>query len=184
MRADLRNFLAGRSALCVERAEMWNVQIKLRSSTFVDEAQPPDDLVTSVKAIVFSGTNVLVARNPSGVHIFPGGRREAGEALDQALLREIFEETGLHVDIGKRLGFLVYHHLTPLPEGYSYPYPEFVNVVYVARAHDKQQVVVNDEYELEAVFMPMSETVLLSLPLHQRTLLSAALNHLGEPMPG
>lgn len=184
MRVDLSNFLADRSALCVEEAQMWNGEIRMRLSTFADEAQPPDDLVTSVKAIIFSGTNVLVSRNPAGVHILPGGRREAGESQDQALHREIFEETGLEIDIDGTLGILVYHHLTPMPEGYSYPYPDFINVVYMASAHEEREVVVKDEYELEAAFMPTSETVLLRLPQHQRILLSVALNRREMPMRG
>ncbi|MDX1636238.1 MAG: 8-oxo-dGTP diphosphatase MutT, partial [Marinobacter sp.] len=54
-------------------------------------------------AVVRRGGRVLIARRPDGVHQgglleFPGGKVEAGETVQQALVRELAEETGLRVD--------------------------------------------------------------------------------------
>lgn len=49
-------------------------------------------------AVVRNGTVLLVkrARQPSqGLYAFPGGKVEAGEALEEAAARELLEETGL-----------------------------------------------------------------------------------------
>ena len=54
-----------------------------------------------VKAILLRGSNVLLARRSSGRRnypdrwSFPGGHVETGEALDDALVRELQEEIGL-----------------------------------------------------------------------------------------
>jgi len=53
--------------------------------------------------VVFRDGKVLIARRPDHVHQgglleFPGGKVEAGETVQQALVREIQEETGLRIN--------------------------------------------------------------------------------------
>lgn len=50
--------------------------------------------------------NVLAARRstaPAGRWEFPGGKAEAGESAEDALVREISEELGVLVEVGERL---------------------------------------------------------------------------------
>ena len=59
------------------------------------------DIHVAVAVIVRDG-RVLIARRPDHVHQgglleFPGGKVEPGESVQAALVREIAEETGLHV---------------------------------------------------------------------------------------
>ena len=61
------------------------------------------DIHVAVAVIVREG-RVLIARRPDHVHQgglleFPGGKVEAGETVQQALVREILEETGLRVPV-------------------------------------------------------------------------------------
>lgn len=51
----------------------------------------------SVKAILHSPLGVLFVKNPRNEWELPGGRPEAGESLEAALLREVQEECGLTV---------------------------------------------------------------------------------------
>ena len=56
---------------------------------------------------------ILITQRPPGSHLaglweFPGGKREAGEGLEDCLEREIFEELGMKVR-AKRVRFTVFH---------------------------------------------------------------------------
>ena len=67
--------------------------------------------ITEITAggIVFNGDKVLVLRNWKGVWVFPKGHVELGESREEAALREVFEETGLHARIGGPAGMSSFH---------------------------------------------------------------------------
>lgn len=59
-----------------------------------------------VGAIILDGTRVLMTKSEGcGYYYSVGGRVKLGETAEQAVLREVFEETGVHTEI-KRLGFV------------------------------------------------------------------------------
>ena len=59
-----------------------------------------------VAAIIQNGSKVLMARNPNDNLCYSvGGRVKMNETLEQAVIREVFEETGIKVDID-RMGFI------------------------------------------------------------------------------
>ena len=68
--------------------------------------------IPCVGAVVLAaeGRLLLIRRaHPPGQGLWsiPGGRVEPGESDEAALIREILEETGLHVDIGREVGVFV-----------------------------------------------------------------------------
>ena len=64
--------------------------------------------IRAVAMIVNNGKILLIHRMNSGkeYYVFPGGGVENGETVEQAVLREVQEETSLEVKIEK----LLYHH--------------------------------------------------------------------------
>jgi LmbE family N-acetylglucosaminyl deacetylase len=93
MTPELATFLArhtpGRAGMVV-----WeNGCLPLRIAGYLSDALPPLDYVTSVRSLVFQDGALLVLRNRDGMHVLPGGRREAGETLEHTLAREVLEAT-------------------------------------------------------------------------------------------
>ncbi len=75
-----------------------------------DARSYPSRPILSVGAVVTSGDAVLLVRRAQeprkGQWSLPGGAVEVGETLVAAVQREVFEETGLLVDVGPLLEVL------------------------------------------------------------------------------
>ena len=152
------------------------VGIRFKMACYLGCELPPLDYVTSVRSIVFRGGQVLVMRNAHETHLIPGGRRESSETLEETLRREVLEETGWEITPLCVLGFVHFHHLTPKPQGYAYPYPNFLQVVYVAAATVQcPGARVPDEYEMESTFRPVTEARALDATSCQKVFLEAAI---------
>jgi mutator protein MutT len=64
-------------------------------------------------ALVFRGGKLLITQRYLEAHLgglweFPGGKREPGEAFEQCLVRELQEELGIEVTVGKLLESLTH----------------------------------------------------------------------------
>jgi ADP-ribose pyrophosphatase YjhB (NUDIX family) len=60
----------------------------------------------SVYGIIIHDNKILMIRNKSnGKFFFPGGGVNLGETLSDALKREVFEETGIKIEVEKFLHF-------------------------------------------------------------------------------
>jgi 8-oxo-dGTP pyrophosphatase MutT (NUDIX family) len=64
------------------------------------EAPKPNRIVPAVTAVVTDDTGavLLQRRTDNGLWALPGGGIELGESVGQALVREVWEETGLDVE--------------------------------------------------------------------------------------
>ncbi|MGA1195329.1 MAG: hypothetical protein ACO36I_02385 [Candidatus Latescibacterota bacterium] len=68
------------------------------------------------------------------------------------------------------------HPLTPKPQEYPYPYPDFIQLIYTAQAVDFITQAKNaDDYEIEATFYPVDTIDSLEIPKFQHLYLNEAL---------
>jgi ADP-ribose pyrophosphatase YjhB (NUDIX family) len=148
--------------------------MQLRLNTYVGAYEPPDAYVTSVRCVVLREGAVLVVRDPTGIHITPGGRREPGETYIETLQREVLEETGWLVTGLQPLAIRHFHHCTPKPDGYLYPYPDFFHLIFAGAAteHRPHRREVGG-WELSADFIPINNLLLEELSASDRLLLGA-----------
>ena len=79
------------------------------------EGTPAVKAIHVAVAVIFREGRVLIARRPDHAHQgglleFPGGKVEPGETVQQALRREIAEETGLQVPLDSLQPVIGIHH--------------------------------------------------------------------------
>ncbi len=81
-------------------------------------------LAIGCSAVIFDSTKqkvLLTRRADNGQWCLPGGHMDAGESAAEACAREVWEETGLHVRVGRLIG--VYsnpHRLIEYADGNRY----------------------------------------------------------------
>jgi 8-oxo-dGTP pyrophosphatase MutT (NUDIX family) len=135
---DVLEVLRSTEPVATERI-VWPGGLLLDLAAYVPLRSLPSRFVTSVRCLVQVGDRVIVCHAPDGPHIWPGGRRMAGESYRATARREVYEETGRTIDehLMRPLGFLHYRYVEPQPEDHPYPHPDFLQIVYAARIDDR-----------------------------------------------
>lgn len=182
MPSPLDDFLHGQTAVD-EAQSVWQWQnhtLPLRQQTYLCPTLPPDELISSARAILFHGDDVMVIRDPQNEpYIIPGGRREPGEAVLETLQREIREETGWSLRDTAVIGCVHFQHLGPKPAGYPYPYPHFFWAIFAAQAGNLDSTGIEDDFYVTSTnFEPIRKVAAWSLSDGQNNLLQAALTTL------
>ncbi len=89
-------------------------------------AKDPQELRLSVSAVVWGDRQrrelLLMRRSDNGHWGLPGGYVEVGESVSEAAAREVFEETGVRIEVGRLIG--VYSE----PERQVIEYPDGARV--------------------------------------------------------
>lgn len=110
---------------------------------------PPKHIVAVAGLVTNEQGHVLMIRSPRRDWEFPGGQVEEGETLTQALQREICEETGVHVSVGKLAGvysnikshIVMFDFLCAWSEGEPRTSAESLEVAWVAREEALERII-------------------------------------------
>lgn len=102
-------------------------------------------------------------------YILPGGKIEKGESLEEALQREIFEETGMHGEIQESLSFdqIIF-------EGKRYLLCNFI----FSWSGSEEEIVLNQEYTGEYSWYTLDEALNLELGGNASVALTAYKKHI------
>ncbi len=120
----------------------------------LDDELPPLHLITSALALAFSGQQILMTNlNARGWDI-PGGHIENGESPEEALHREVMEETGATLSNVRLLGYERIRLLAPCPPHYRYPYPDSYQCLFLATVADMPDFISTEETRERALFTP------------------------------
>ena len=87
----------------MERSEKMEI-VSVNESNLTDSEL--DIINNKVRAILVKDDKVLIA-NYGGIILFPGGKVDKDESLEEALIRELFEETGIKYEINEFRNLLI-----------------------------------------------------------------------------
>jgi mutator protein MutT len=76
---------------------------------------PPVPLVHVVAGLIFRNGRLLITQRPPESHLgglweFPGGKCEPGESDEQTLIRELREELGVEVEVGRLIDSVTHRY--------------------------------------------------------------------------
>jgi 8-oxo-dGTP diphosphatase len=106
----------------------------LRCAFEMRDSAPPAELVGNVNCVPFVGEGCLVLLLRNGKTEIPGGTLEPGEAYEQAIRRELFEEAGARLASFAVLGAWRCRSSEPAPYRPHLPHPESYRVVVYGEA--------------------------------------------------
>jgi ADP-ribose pyrophosphatase YjhB (NUDIX family) len=119
----------------------------------------------SVSALIFEGERVLLAhRRAIDWWNLPGGAMDPHETVDEALRREVHEETGLEIEIGQLVGV------------YSKPLKQEIVLSFRCRVIGGTLGAIDDEDIDESRYFPVHELPINTLPKHRQRIADALLN--------
>lgn len=174
MNDGLGKFLSPLTAF-EEETQIWESLGTMRIACYLTVKMPPRRYVSSARAVVIDGDRVLLVQDRDGVHIIPGGKLEPGETPEEAMRREVIEETGWSLVFCTPIGVLHFTHVHPMSEGQG-TQPDFLQVVYAGiPGKYYPELRETDGYEIGSEFVSIDQVRQMTLGTGQETYIETAI---------
>jgi 8-oxo-dGTP diphosphatase len=121
---------------------------------YLTDELPPAEQCSTAFGFVFQGDEVLLTRLHDRDWDIPGGVIDPGETPEVAAVREVWEETGVRVEVVKLIGIQELEILGPRPEGHRWPYPISTQVYYLCQLVELAPFTANHETSERGFFAP------------------------------
>ncbi len=109
--------------------------------------------ITQVYGVcIDSEGRVLMQKHPERPWNIPGGKPEAGETYEQALAREVYEETNVHIERPAMIGYQEVY-VDGVVKNYQLRYIAFVTAI------DERQPDPDEGVMRERLFVPLAEAM-------------------------
>jgi 8-oxo-dGTP pyrophosphatase MutT (NUDIX family) len=104
----------------------------------VSKKNPDPNLCTAAFCVTSHNGGLLLVNNRKRGWEIPGGHIDEGEEIEQALLREVMEESGAVIENPQMFGYKIVLPVSPIPhrdkKGSFYPFPHSYVPYYFAEA--------------------------------------------------
>lgn len=139
----------------------WNENI---SWNFVLSTEiPQKDLCTAVCCVTIYDKKLLLVKNKRGWEL-PAGKIDNGESVEDAIIREVREETGADIHNPKVFGYKKLTTLQPIPRPETpdifYPFPHSYVVFFYASANTLNSAPGDDIHETTLINYSEAQTFL------------------------
>ena len=120
----------------------------------LDDILPPQELITAALGLIFEGDRFLMTQLTQRGWDIPGGHIEPSESPEQAVRREVVEETNATIRDLHLLGYARFNILAPKPDGYPYPHPVSYQVFYRGKVDQLKPFTPTLEAQSRRLFAP------------------------------
>lgn len=122
----------------------------------------------AVRAVVLNGVNILLIKTNRGDYKFPGGGVKEGESHENALIREVKEETGYEViKVNERVGGITQRKPDKLDKSSVF---EMISHYYFCEVSDQAGPQELDDYEKALGFCPVWVNIHTAIEVNQEVL--------------
>jgi 8-oxo-dGTP diphosphatase len=123
-------------------------------STVISDNMPERHLITCSFVLAFSEDEIVLTDLHARGWDIPGGHIESGESAEEAVERELYEETGARILPPELLGYVKIEMSGEKPENYKYPFPKNYMAFFWSKIIQLDDIQANDEIRGRGLLTP------------------------------
>ncbi|GIP30529.1 hypothetical protein J23TS9_56590 [Paenibacillus sp. J23TS9] len=123
-------------------------------STVISDVMPDRHLITCSFVLAFLNDEIILTDLHARGWDIPGGHIEREESAEEAVIRELYEETGAKILDPKLLGFVEIEMFGEKPENYKYPFPKNYMAFFWSNIIHLDDIQPNDEIRGRGLLKP------------------------------